>query len=236
MQLNCKTCGKAIPAEDVNIDKAIAKCGACHAVFSFLDQVQGEKVRPRPQVELPARMRMENWGPELVLTRSWYSHSVWFLLFFCILWDGFLVVWYSIGIGAMLSGQSGGMAWLMLLFPILHVAVGVGLTWLVICIFVNKTVIRVSMGELTVRHGPLPCGSGAQVLTCDLKQLFCTEKIHRGKNGSSTTYNLEALVQGGKKVKLLTGLEQLDQALYVEQQVEQHLRIVDERVPSEVRV
>ena len=101
---------------------------------------------------------------------------------------------------------------------------------------VNSTVVKVSMGELSVRHGPLPCGSGKHVLTCDLKQLFCTEKTHRTKNGSRITYNLEALLQGGKKVQLLTGLERLEQALYVEQQVEQHLHIPDERMPDEVMV
>lgn len=235
MQLNCKTCGKAIPAQDVNIDKAIAKCQACHAVFSFLDQVQSTTA-PRAQVPLPPRMRMENWGPELSITRTWYSHAVWFLLAFCIFWDGFLVVWYTAGIGAMMSGSGDGMAWIMLLFPVLHVAVGLGLTYLVLCTFVNKTVIKVSMGELTVRHGPLPCPGNHQVPTCDLKQLYCTEKIHRGKNGCSTSYNLEAYLRDGKKLTLLSGLDQLDQALYVEQQVEQHLRIPDERMREEVRV
>jgi hypothetical protein len=236
MQLSCISCGKAIPAQDVNIDKAIAKCQACHAVFSFLDRVQGASTGPRPAVPLPPRMRIENWGPELSITRSWYTHAVWFLLVFCIFWDGFLVVWYSLGIGAMLSGEAGGMAWIMLVFPVLHVAVGLGLTYLVICIFLNKTVIKVSMGELTVRHGPVPCGGNRQVLTSDLKQLYCTETITRSKNGCTTTYNLMALTQTGDKLKLLRGLDQLDQGLFIEQQIEQHLRIPDQRVPEEVRV
>jgi hypothetical protein len=236
MQLHCKTCGKAIPVQDVNIDKAIAKCQACHAVFSFLDQVQGASAGPRPAVPLPAGMRIDNWGPELSITRSWYSHVVWFLLVFCIFWDGFLVVWYTIGIGAMLSGEGGGMAWIMLVFPVLHVAVGIGLTYLVICMFLNKTVIKISMGELTVRHGPVPCWGNHQLRTSDLKQLYCTETIHRSKNGCNTTYNVLAQTQTGDKLTLLTGLDELDQGLFIEQQLEQHLRIADERMPEEVRV
>ena len=236
MQLSCKTCGKAIPAQDVNIDKAIAKCQACHAVFSFLDQVSGSAERPKPVVEIPKRFKLENWGPELTITRRWYTHAVWFLLVFCIFWDGFLVVWYTAGIGAMLSGQGDGMMWLMLVFPVLHVAVGLGLTYAVLCMFLNKTVIKVSMGELTVRHGPVPVWGNHQVLTCDLKQLYCTETIHHTKNGCNTTYNVLALVQGGKKLTLLSGLDQLDQGLFIEQQIEQHLRIPDERVAEEVRV
>lgn len=236
MQLSCKSCGKAIPAQDVNIDKAIAKCRACHAVFSFLDQVGDGRVGPRPPVEMPKRFRVENWGPELSITRPWYTHAVWFFLVFCIFWDGFLVVWYSIGIGAMLAGEGGGMAWIMLVFPVLHVAVGLGLTYAVICMFLNKTVIKVSMGELTVRSGPVPCGGNHQIRTSDLKQLYCTETIYHTKNGCNTTYNVLALTQTGDKIKLLTGLDQLDQGLFIEQQIEQHLRIPDERMPEEVRV
>jgi hypothetical protein len=236
MQLSCKTCGKAIPAQDVNIDKAIAKCQACHAVFSFMDQVQSAPAGPRPPVPLPARMRIDNWGPELAITRSWYTHAVWFLLVFCIFWDGFLVVWYSVGVGAMLSGDGGGMAWVMLVFPVLHVVVGLGLTYLVICMFLNSTVVKVSMGELTVRHGPVPSWGNVQIRTSDLKQLYCTETINRTKNGCHTSYNVMAQTQTGDKIKLLTGLDQLDQGLFIEQQIEQHLRIRDERVPEEVRV
>jgi hypothetical protein len=43
-------------------------------------------------------------------------------------------------------------------------------------------------------------------------------------------------LRDGTKLKLLSSLQDLDQALFVEQQIEQHLRIADERVPGEVRV
>jgi hypothetical protein len=31
MQLTCRDCGAAIPAEDINIERGIAKCRACKA-------------------------------------------------------------------------------------------------------------------------------------------------------------------------------------------------------------
>jgi hypothetical protein len=235
MQLHCKSCGKLVRAEDVNIDQAIAKCLACHAVFSFLDQVCGAQVAPRPAVPLPTRMKVENWGSELTIMWRWYTHAVWLLLAFCIFWDGFLVVWYAAGIGLLTAGKGDGMIWVMLVFPVLHVLVGIGLTYAVLCTFINKTVVRVSMGELTVQHGPLPSAGNRRIFTHDLAQLYCTEKMHRHKNSCSTTYELQALLKDGEKLTLLSGLDQLDQALYVEQQVEQHLRIPDERVAGEVR-
>jgi hypothetical protein len=237
MQLACKSCGKAIPAEDVNIDKAIAKCQACHAVFSFLDRV-GSVSTPlvRPQVAMPKGFVVDNWGPELSITRRWYSHGLWFLLFFCIFWDGFLVVWYSIAIGGLLSGQGGGGMWIMVVFPVLHVLVGLGLTYAVLCGFLNKTSIRVSLGELSIKHGPLPTGGNRQILTIDLQQLYCTENKRHSKHGVRFNYDLQALLASGTKVKLLSNLDELDQALFVEQQIEQHLRIADERVAGEVAV
>jgi hypothetical protein len=86
-----------------------------------------------------------------------------------------------------------------------------------------------------VRHGPLPSPGNRRVFTSDLKQLYCTEKLHRHKNSCSTTYELQAQLRDGQKLTLLSGLDQLDQALYVEQQVEQHLRIPDQRMPEEIR-
>src|SRR5262245_58690998 len=175
MKLLCATCRSPISAADVNIDLGIAKCVVCDDVFSFLETV-GSAIGTRPLVQTPKRYHVENWGSELVITRSWFNHSVWGLLAFCIFWDGFLVVWYWAGINELMRGSHGsGMIWLMLVFPVLHVAVGLGLTYAVLCMFFNTTVIRVSGGELTVWSGPLPCGNNRRLFAADIKQLFCTE-------------------------------------------------------------
>jgi hypothetical protein len=234
-QLACKACGKAIPAADVNIDKAIARCLACNAVFSIAGAAAEE--RERPTVPMPKRFQVEGWGPELTITRRWYTHGLWFLLAFCIFWDGFLVVWYAAGIGTILGGREASfMGWIMLAFPILHVAVGVLLTYATIGGFVNRTVLRVAGGELAIWHGPLPWPGQRRLMTSDIRQLYCTQTSHRRKHGSSFTFNVAAQTSGGDKIDLLTGLDELDQALFIEQRVEQHLRIRDERVPGEVRV
>jgi len=128
------------------------------------------------------------------------------------------------------------MAFVMFLFPIIHLLVGVGLTYLVIAMFLNKTVIRVTSGDLSVTHGPLPFGGNCRLSVADLKQVFCVEKRHRRKHGCGYTYTVEALKHDHSKLTLVSNLEELDQALFIEQQVEQHLKIRNERVPGEVRV
>ncbi|MDX1948808.1 MAG: hypothetical protein SFU86_25695 [Pirellulaceae bacterium] len=236
MPIHCKSCGKPIPAADVNIELAIAKCQACDAVFSFLDDIGGHPGRPpRPRVPLPKRFKVDAWGRELTITRSWFTHAVWFLIFFCAFWDGFLVVWYAAGLGML--WQANGMQWgalVMLLFPVIHVAVGVGLTYYLLCAFVNRTVIRVSQGELSVRHGPLPWPGNTRLPTADIQQLFCSESVRRNRRSTTASYEVQALLTSGEKKKLLTGLDDLDHALFIEQTLEQHLEIEDLPVPGEV--
>jgi hypothetical protein len=232
MQLHCRSCGKPIPAQDVNIELGIAKCLACNAVFNFLDEVKpGPGVRPR--VGLPKRFTVENWGPELVITRRWFSHKVWFLMFFCTFWDGFLVMWYSMAFRELFAGKMGGMIWVMILFPLLHVAAGVGLTYFAASLLVNRTTIRVAVGQLTVRHSPLPWPGNCQLFTTDIKQLFCIETHTRGHH-YNVSYSVMALKQDDTRVSLVNTLEELDQAVFIEQQVELHLKIPDQRVPGEV--
>ena len=165
--------------------RLIAKCRACNAVFGFADLVGGGPERSDEPVPMPKCFVVENWGPELSLTRHWYSHALWIMVPFCILWDGFLIVWFSASFGVIFGQPDAWIAGVfMLLFSVLHVAVGVVMTYATLCGFMNRTVLRVSGGELTVRHGPLPFPGNRQVLTADIKQLYCTETIHRGKRSS----------------------------------------------------
>ena len=242
MQLFCKKCGKQILAEDMNLEMALAKCRACSSVFSILDSLQDEKEpgvaaadSERLPVPMPKGYKIDELGRELTITYRWFSAAAFFLLFFCIFWDGFLVVWYAAGIGGMLSGEMGGMGIVLLLFPIIHVAVGIGLTYLVVCMFLNRTEIKVTGGDLSIWHGPVPCPGKCKLPTSDIKQLFVTENEHRGKHGCRYTYDVNAMKSDDTKQKLIGNLQDIQQALFLEQKLEQHLEIVPQRVPGEVR-
>lgn len=228
MQLDCPQCGRSIPAEDINVQSAIAKCSACSAVFGFADRVPGAQAASRkPTVGLPRRLSLAQDGADLVITLKWFSASFVFLLFFCVFWDGFLVFWYSM---AFADGSSLAMK----LFPVVHVAVGVGLSYFTIAGFVNRTLVRVGPGEIQVRHVPLPW-PGNKILSRDsVEQLFSEEKISRGRSGINRTYQVSAILRDGSKAKLVRGLLSPDQALFIEQQIEGCLGIEDRPVPGEM--
>src|SRR5688572_30942019 len=100
MQLFCKKCGKQVLAEDMNLEMALAKCRACSSVFSILDSLKEENGpavatadSERLPVPMPKGYKIDEFGRELTITYRWFSIAAFFLLFFCIFWDGFLVVW-----------------------------------------------------------------------------------------------------------------------------------------------
>ena len=114
MKLACKSCRLPIPPQDINLEMAIAKCPGCGEVFSFLDQIGGEPAA-KPTGRLPApkpqRFVVEEFGSELTVSFRWFTPALFFMVLFCLFWDGFMVMWYSIAISQILGGQPA--AWAM---------------------------------------------------------------------------------------------------------------------------
>jgi len=230
MEILCPTCRQVIPAEDINIKLAIAKCASCSTVFNFGGQVGSPEQtrRQRARVPMPKGIKVDESGPDLVIRRSWWTPVAIFLLFFCGTWDAFLVFWYFIAFT-----QHG--PWIMIVFPVVHVAVGVGLTYSVLCYFLNSTSITVRGGVLKIRHGPLPWRGNCEILEADIDQIYCKLKERHGRRGTQTTYEDNAVLTDNRKVTLLASLEDEDQALFIEQALEEHVGITDRQVRGEFR-
>lgn len=144
------------------------------------------------------------------------------LSFFAISWDAFLLFWYF-------GAPSGGGLFFML-FPIAHVAVGILLTYYVVCGFTNRTVIAASNGSLTVWHGPLPGGTNHTIERDELQQLFVTQT----HNKRSSSFQLRALLHSGRELTLVSALDELGQAQHLEHAFEAHLGIEDRRIANEM--
>jgi len=165
-KLTCPDCGAVIPAEDINIDRALAKCRACNAVVDVEQALRGRGGAPtpgkRPRVPQPPAIKFEQFGNGMRLARRWFVWSVVFLTFFCIAWDSFLIFWYSVAL------RPGGPL-IMVVFPVVHVAVGVGLTYFTLAIYLNRTTLEVDESRLTVRIGPLPWPGNRNIEVGDLE-------------------------------------------------------------------
>ena len=177
---------------------------------------------------VPEHIIVEHGLNGLVLSYTWFSWTYIALAVFALFWDGFLVFWYSVA-------SSQGAPWIMFVFPLLHVSVGVGLTYSALAGFYNKTIITVGMGRLSIQHKPLPWPGNRILHASDLIQLYSEERVTRSNNGTRLTYQLSAISGENKKIKLLSGLNSPDEVRFFEQKIEEQLGIQNRPVEGELR-
>ena len=182
----------------------------------------------RPKVTTPAVIKIEKDGQSARIVQRWFSLKYVPMAFFCVAWDAFLCFWYSMAF-------QGNAPWIFIVFPIVHLAVGIGLTYSTLCGFINRTVLEVSRDELAVWFEPLPWLGEKTLKTADLKQLYCKEKVTRGENSTTSQYQLYAVTRDDKEIQLLSSLDSPDVALFFEQQIEGWLKISDRPVVGEYK-
>ena len=228
MKIVCPNCRVPVAAEDIDLSSGLAKCRTCNNVFRFSDTpgLAASAATARPVADMPGNVVISETPGELALDYRWFSLKYIFMAFFCLFWDGFLVVWYAIGVG------TGNL--IMLLFPILHVAAGILITYATVAGFVNTTSVRIGRSRVRVWHHPLPFGRTIDIDTGAVKQLFCEERINRGRNGISYSYDLLAILADGTRKRLLANADSPQLPIYVEQHAETWLGIRDERVAGEL--
>jgi hypothetical protein len=120
--------------------------------------------------------------------------------------------------------------WIMVVFPIVHVAVGVGVTYSTLAGFINRTTLRLDSQKFSVQYDPLPWSGEVKVSVNELDQLYCKESSSSSDNGTFYSYQLCAILKDGRKLDLVKNLESPDLAAYLEQQIESWLRIPDREV------
>lgn len=229
MKLNCPECGAEIPADNMNLDRMVAKCRECNAVFDFGDHfgvTNGSQSLSRMPVPRPADILIENTGTDIRFTRRWFGPTYIFLALFAVFWNGFMAVWFGIAIVSRL--------WPMALFGTLHAAIGLFVAYLALAGFLNSTVIRVGLGEIEVKHGPLPWFGNRRLETVSIAQLYSKEVVSRSRRSTSVSHEVHLATRDGRHIKLLSGLESSEQALYLEQEIERYLGIKDQAVRGEI--
>jgi hypothetical protein len=239
MQLSCEVCATPLRTEDVRRDLALARCFSCNAVYGLWGRKargfipHGREHLTRGKAVLPTRFQVEEDGQSTRISWRWFSWKYLFLAFFCVFWDGFILVWYSL---VFFAKSATPVTLAMFLFPLLHVALGVYFTYMTLAGFLNSTRLSVSRDALTIHHGPLPWPGSRTLSGRELSQLYGQEIPVKDKSGrrKDTLYSLFALDRTGRKVQLLTGLEEKDQVLYLEQALERRLGIEDSPVDGEV--
>ncbi len=227
INIRCPNCENSIEASELNMELAIGRCLDCNRVFSLAEQVPDAKLtRDRPQVQPSRSWNEEEVGSELILSHRWLGCQALFLVFFTLVWCSFLVGWYAFAIG------SGNL--IMQLVPILHLAVGVFLVYVTLCSFVNTTTIRIMKGLLTIRTGPLPWKGNKDLPADEIDQLYVKARLsYSRKRGSSVSHSLCALMKSGEEVPVIASVGSPEDAVYLEQRIEDFLGIIDRPIHGE---
>lgn len=229
--LNCKKCHAEIDAENINLDRLIAKCDRCNTVFSFADEfpeAQRGAALQRRSVVAPKHLQIKDKGYALEIKWRWFQWTTLFLAFFTVFWNGFMLVWFSIAFTQQ--------AWTMAAFGTLHGIVGVTLLYFTVASFLNTSYLQVDNKALSIIHRPLYYPP-THIAVHELEQLYCKEHMHRNKNSTSYTYSLNALTRNSKKryCTLLSNIQAPEQALFLEQEIERFLQIKDVPVAGDYR-
>ncbi len=229
--LKCTACGAPIQAQDIDWDLGIARCAHCGTVFELRKlnlsaELLAKLPRRRPPVSMPQKFSVVNTEDELQISYRWFSASYIPMMLFAAFWDGFLVMWYGIALATK--------AYAMALFATLHTLVGLGITYYVLAGLLNTTTVWVKMDTLGITHAPLPWGGDKELPAYEIEQIYCKERISNSNNGISRKYDVYAKMKDNARKKLLAGLDDMEQALYIEQTLERYLGIKDRPVAGEL--
>ena len=158
-------------------------------------------------------------GGRFIIRKTWFSMKIIPVLFFCIGWNAFLVFWYVAAFGGF--GDSGPV-WLAIIFPIAHVAVGVGLSYYVIASFFNKTDLVISPDWVETNTRPIPWKGNAKIRPADIKGVLVRERAD-GYNKSQ--YRVMWVDRSMKERPLFLTLEELDQANFIRDELAEILGV-----------
>jgi hypothetical protein len=251
MQIECPQCGAAISAQDVDLGLRVGKCQTCDQIISVADQLEriadnhvgsphsftstSGNSPERPLVPQPASLLIEETGDSLEIRKRWFNPAVLFLLVFCLIWDGFLVVWYLMVLGfGFVNGPPGLIGLVFAVFPLGHVAIGIGLTYFCTASFLNTTTMTVREGSLSLRHGPLYWPGNLTLVTDDIEQLYATrtgDYSHPGR--ISVAGRLMAVMSDGKEQAVWNSESDLAVLRCIEERVELFLGIEPHPVAGE---
>jgi hypothetical protein len=174
-------------------------------------------------MSLPGNFSLSEGSQEIVIEKKWFSIAHLGTLLFALLWNGFTFFFYSLM-------MAGNVSVIILLFPVLHIMVGLWLLYYSLCGFVNKTIIRANQHELSVRHVPLPWNGDKLIERACIQQLYILEQTKKHRGSIIYSYDVQVVIHNHRNISLIKGLDTPEEALFIEKKIEQFLRIEDRPV------
>jgi len=210
---------------DLFREKSLARCSLCKAVFRLKGK-SGASNTEREEVALPKDISVRQTDTELVLEHRWFTPQNIVNLIPILFVTCFSLIFFLIVI------DTSSLFHFLLFLPLFALpSLGI---YVAIIGFINKTIIKANSEILEVTIAPLPWFGGNVFSSIDLKQLYIVETLRSYRLNVKPTYNILAKTRKGKSVTILSGVRNVNAALYIEQQIEKLLSIKDEPVSGEM--
>jgi hypothetical protein len=155
----------------------------------------------------------------ITIRRTWLTWKIAPLAIFAIAWDSFLIFWYSMAM------KSPNTPWIMIVFPIGHLAVGFGITYYVIASLFNKTDICITSSYIESKTAPIPWIGNKKIPVQEITGIIVRE---RSGNRGSITYSVMYVDRNRREKKFISWLSAKDQADYISNNITDILGIKDE--------
>jgi hypothetical protein len=175
---------------------------------------------------VPANMRVAESPSSLTITHLWSRVKGYVLLVFGIIWNGGL--YFNLK-GAIAAEGLGGSILPMSPF----IAIGVVVVYAGLSFAFNSTIITITFEQLTIKHAPLPWFGNRLIARGDLKQPYVKQHKLRDENNTSYIYSVNVIDGNQKDITLVGNLSKAEEAKFIEQKIEQYLKLKDQPVPGE---
>ena len=154
----------------------------------------------------------ENFG-ELKIEYKWSRLTGIVVLIFAAIWNGFM---FSI---------MSKMPPEIILVIIIPLIIGAFMVYFAISHLVNQTVITCNRTTLKIKSGPLPSFNNRLINAADIKQLYFTQRVTNGKNGTQVSYHLHMLDHRDHSRKIMRYLPDAETARFLEHKLEKFYKI-----------
>lgn len=226
VELECKNCGAPLSARDVSDELAVARCPHCQGVFAL------EKIAPPPaetkRVSLPLRAfsRPRYFQVQREADKLEFEGTP---ALAALLTVPFALVFIVLPLGLLLS-LNAAEAGIFMLIPLVFVGVGTAMFFKTLDTGLSKVRIFVDNKTLDCRKRGLRSKWYCCVPVDSILQLYVTEHTTHRSNNPTTWYHLHCIRSDGNRELIYDHFRKPEQALYIEQEIEEFLGLENLRV------
>ena len=232
-KIDCPTCATTIPADNLNIQTNIAKCNSCNGIFSFGNEVEklSNQNTITQEILRPEGVELTHFQDKLDISvaQPWTNLEVILVSLFPM-----LVMMLSTGILFIFTEllpafeQFGKLAMITLWIT--------SLIGYVAYFFIrkkHKIYVHIDDQNLYIEWRPKKFLRDKKYAIEDISQVYIKNATSAGGVKGAAIFMIVNDINGQKHVELVKTVDSRTKAKYIEQEIEKHLGIKDQRVPDE---